>query len=650
MKKKTLEEKKWIEDENGIRRRGKEGMIPQDYDKCVHNPWARGEPKPVEIKTGSIYDYYDIFEELGSGAFGVVHRAVEKKTGKTYAVKFIKTPSISDKTTVKKEYELMNQLIHPKLLNLHDIYDEGLKHMHENNIVHLNIKPENIMFESKTSTSLKLIDFALAARLDPDEVVKVSFSDTEFAAPEIIDHDSVGFSTDMWAVGILTYVILSGIHPFAGLDLSEVSENIRRCDLKFPSNLFDPISENGKNFIKRLLLKNKGARMNVFEALEHPWLNMSDESTDYHLVPHLYDNIRKRIRDNYATWPEPNPAIGRLANYSSLKKLRPKEYNIYSSYFDRRDAAPRFVIRPRNQHVVEGQSAQFICFIIAASPPVVSWYFGSNELKQSMKYMKKYDKNCYILEIKRCTLKDIGEYIVKAVNSYGERDYNAFLNVDPAPVVKEVEKHQEVSSRVRRPLQEMEFNLWKEPDAKATFTFKLRPRLIQVGIGVKLLCCLSGKPTPRVQWYKGSNEIDPLDSHYQIEYTTGVCTLEIAACYLSDAGIYKCRAENELGFDETICNVTVEECKYKKPKALIQELDPNHTSNKRESFDLTNSKLKKNKNDPPKFGNKLPSYKFVKLGDSIELRGSFLGFPYPKVQWLKNGESLPIKSRIQIKT
>ena len=84
---------------------------------------------------------------------------------------------------------------------------EGLKHMHENNIVHLNIKPENILFESKISASVKLVDFSLAARLDPDEVVKVSFADMEFAAPEIVDHESVGFSTDMWAIGILTYVM-----------------------------------------------------------------------------------------------------------------------------------------------------------------------------------------------------------------------------------------------------------------------------------------------------------------------------------------------------------------------------------------------------------------------------------------------------------
>ena len=84
---------------------------------------------------------------------------------------------------------------------------EGLQHMHENNIVHLDLKPENIMFETKSSPNVKLVDFGLAARLDPDDVVKVSAATVEFAAPEIVEHDSVGFSTDMWALGVLTYVM-----------------------------------------------------------------------------------------------------------------------------------------------------------------------------------------------------------------------------------------------------------------------------------------------------------------------------------------------------------------------------------------------------------------------------------------------------------
>ena len=136
------------------------------------------------------------------------------------------------------------------------------------------------------------------------------------------------------------------------------------------------------------------------------------------------------------------------------------------------------------------------------------------------------------------------------------------------PKSKETEKVKD--NRNRRAIQEMEFDLWKEPDAKATFTFKLRPRLIQVGNPVKLLCCLSGKPSPKVYWFKSGNPISEIDPHYNLEYSCGVCTLEIKSCYLSDAGNFKCRAENALGFDETLCSVNVEGTVFNKKKLITQ--------------------------------------------------------------------------------
>lgn len=109
---------------------------------------------------------------------------------------------------------------------------EGIKHMHERNIIHLgrsfyarkihpvlqdgirnnsshfsDIKPENIMCQTKLGTDVKLIDFGLATKLDPNEVVKISTGTPEFAAPEIVEREPVGFYTDMWAVGVLAYVL-----------------------------------------------------------------------------------------------------------------------------------------------------------------------------------------------------------------------------------------------------------------------------------------------------------------------------------------------------------------------------------------------------------------------------------------------------------
>lgn len=84
---------------------------------------------------------------------------------------------------------------------------EGVLHMHERNIIHLDIKPENILCQTSTSDNIKLIDFGLAVQLDPNRSVKISTATAEFAAPEIVNQEPVGFYTDMWAVGVLSYIL-----------------------------------------------------------------------------------------------------------------------------------------------------------------------------------------------------------------------------------------------------------------------------------------------------------------------------------------------------------------------------------------------------------------------------------------------------------
>ncbi|CAF3308218.1 unnamed protein product [Rotaria sp. Silwood2] len=564
----------------------------------VWDIWDKGrQPQRATLKHGSIYDYYDILEEIGRGAFGVVHRCIEKATGKTYAAKFIPTLTPADKATVRSEIEVMSELNHPKLLHLHDAFEEdvemamvtefvaggelfdriadpnykmteaeaikymrqicqGLQHMHENNIVHLDLKPENIMCETKTSTNVKICDFGLATKLDPNEVVKVSAATVEFAAPEIVEHDAVGFYTDMWAAGVLTYVILSGLSPFGGQDDNETMDNIRKCNLRFPNEVFGGISEEGKDFMQKLLLKNRNARMTIHEALDHPWLREDRPELDSRIPSSRFDDIRRRIRERYAGYPDPIIGLGRMAHWSSLRKNRAQEYNIYSSFWDRREAAPRFIIRPHNAHVLEGNNAEFDCRIIAVSPPVVSWFRDNVELRQSTKHLKKYDRNNYKLEVKRCIPDDKGEYVVRASNSYGDKEYAVFLTVEPLPVTTIIEYH-EVS--YSRHLTYNEIDLWQEPDSKPVFSFNLRPRLIQEGIGCKLICCVNGKPIPKVQWFKERTQISDADSHYVTSHVHGVCTLEISSCETSDTAMYRCSAENPLGTDETSCLLYVEE-------------------------------------------------------------------------------------------
>ena len=113
------------------------------------------------------------------------------------------------------------------------------------------------MCQTRTSTNVKLIDFGLATKLDPNEVVKISTGTAEFAAPEIVEREPVGFYTDMWAVGVLAYVLLSGLSPFAGDNDVETLKHVKACDWDFDTEAFTNVSNEAKDFIKRLLMKNK---------------------------------------------------------------------------------------------------------------------------------------------------------------------------------------------------------------------------------------------------------------------------------------------------------------------------------------------------------------------------------------------------------
>ena len=112
------------------------------------------------------------------------------------------------------------------------------------------------MCKTKISADVKLIDFGLATKIDPNEVVKVSTGTAEFAAPEIVERQPVGFYTDMWSVGVLAYVLLSGLSPFAGDNDIETLKNVKACDWDFDEEVFANVSNEAKDFIKLLLLKN----------------------------------------------------------------------------------------------------------------------------------------------------------------------------------------------------------------------------------------------------------------------------------------------------------------------------------------------------------------------------------------------------------
>ncbi|XP_052707844.1 twitchin-like isoform X13 [Crassostrea angulata] len=715
------------EDESGRKVRGTyDGPKINDYDKFYEDLWKKYVPQPVQVRTDNIYDYYDILEELGSGAFGVVHRCVEKATGRVFVAKFINTPYPLDKATVKNEINIMNQLHHPKLLQLKDAFEdrhemilvleflsggelfdriaaedykmteaevinylrqvcEGLKHMHEHSIVHLDVKPENVMCETKKSTNVKMIDFGLATKLNPDEIVKVTTATAEFAAPEIVDSEPIGFYTDMWAVGVLAYVLLSGLSPFAGEDDLETLQNVARCDWEFAEEAFSQVSPEAKDFIRRLLIRRPQERMTVHDCLDHAWLKGDLSSRTTRIPSSRYDKIRARIKERYGDWPQPQPAIGRLANFSSLRKHRPKEYSIYDAYFDRKEAAPRFIRRPRNVLVGEGNIAKFDCRIIAASAPIVTWHFDGGVLTQSVKYMQKYSGSEYELKVSRCKKEDAGTYLVIAENSFGKREEKASLKVEPAPKRDITLSRETTPMRRSRPPSVMR-EIEKPKEERPDFNFGLRPRLIQAGQEFKLICCVQCTPTPKVTWTKDGRDITH-NEHYMCQYSSGVCTMEVQSAQVSDTGTYTCIAVNELGTEETSSYVVVEDRAHEgvdlrksaKSRSVRQTKSGYSSryedSSYNESSYSSSSKTsrssrkyteetveessyssrrsdRKKREEPqevaPEFTQNL-SPEILREGDRLKLTCSVKGTPDPDVEWYFNGQLLKSDSHVKIR-
>ncbi|XP_039175638.1 myosin light chain kinase family member 4 isoform X1 [Crotalus tigris] len=270
----------------------------------------------IKAKRAGIGSFYHIFknEVLGGGRFGQVHKCEEKETGLKLAAKTIKARSVKEKDEVKNEISIMNQLTHMNIIQLYDAFEskndlvlimeyveggelfdrildenssltemeailfikqicEGIQYMHQMYILHLDLKPENILCVNRKALQIKIIDFGLARRYQPREKLKINFGTPEFLAPEVVNYDFVSFPTDMWSIGVMTYMLITGLSPFLGNDDNETLNNILACRWDFEDEEFENVSEEAKDFISKLLIKEKCWRISAGAALKHPWLS-----------------------------------------------------------------------------------------------------------------------------------------------------------------------------------------------------------------------------------------------------------------------------------------------------------------------------------------------------------------------------------------
>ncbi|XP_067128961.1 calcium/calmodulin-dependent protein kinase type II alpha chain-like isoform X4 [Centruroides vittatus] len=261
-------------------------------------------------------DNYDLKEELGKGAFSIVRRCVQKSTGLEFAAKIINTKKLSSRDFQKLEREarICRKLNHPNIVRLHDsiqeegshylIFDlvtggelfedivareyyseadashciqqilESVNHCHQNLIVHRDLKPENLLLASKAKgAAVKLADFGLAIEVQGDQQAWYGFAGTPgYLSPEVLKKDPYGKPVDIWACGVILYILLVGYPPFWDEDQHRLYGQIKAGAYDYPSPEWDTVTPEAKNLINNMLTVNPAKRISAAEALKHPWI------------------------------------------------------------------------------------------------------------------------------------------------------------------------------------------------------------------------------------------------------------------------------------------------------------------------------------------------------------------------------------------
>uniref|UniRef100_A0A674NKJ8 non-specific serine/threonine protein kinase n=1 Tax=Takifugu rubripes TaxID=31033 RepID=A0A674NKJ8_TAKRU len=263
-------------------------------------------------------NYYQ--RPLSAGQFAIVKRCKDKIVGIEYAAKFIKKrQSRASRRGVKREeiereVDILQQIQHPNIVALHDVFEnrtdvililelvsggelfdflaqkeslseeeatqfikqilDGVEYLHSKRIIHFDLKPENIMLLDRNVPlpHIKLIDFGLAHKIEAGVEFKNIFGTPEFVAPEIVNYEPLGLEADMWSIGVITYILLSGASPFLGESKQETLGNVSAMNYNFDEEFFSNTSELAKSFISQLLEKDRRKRMSIQEALNHPWI------------------------------------------------------------------------------------------------------------------------------------------------------------------------------------------------------------------------------------------------------------------------------------------------------------------------------------------------------------------------------------------
>ncbi|KAH0504387.1 Kalirin [Microtus ochrogaster] len=298
--------------------------LPREASEFVHLPEYDAAADGATISWKENFDSaYTELNEIGRGRFSIVKKCIHKATRKDVAVKFV-SKKMKKKEQAAQEAALLQHLQHPQYVTLHDTYEsptsyililelmddgrlldylmnhdelmeekvafyirdimEALQYLHNCRVAHLDIKPENLLIDLRIPVPrVKLIDLEDAVQISGHFHIHHLLGNPEFAAPEVIQGIPVSLSTDIWSIGVLTYVMLSGVSPFLDESKEETCINVCRVDFSFPHEYFCGVSNAARDFINVILQEDFRRRPTAATCLQHPWLQPHNGS--YSKIP-----------------------------------------------------------------------------------------------------------------------------------------------------------------------------------------------------------------------------------------------------------------------------------------------------------------------------------------------------------------------------
>nr|CBN81491.1 Myosin light chain kinase, smooth muscle [Dicentrarchus labrax] len=462
---------------------------PSQESECIKMATAKEkktEPESyitVTIDTKhKVKDHYSVHEKLGVGKFGQVFRLSHKETGQVCAGKFYRARTSKEKDAARKEIELMNCLHHPKLVQCLAAYDtrsemvmvmeyiaggelferivddnfehteptsarymqqilEAMQYVHKQNIVHLDLKPENIVCVDTTGTRIKIIDFGLASKLEESKPLMVMHGTPEFVAPEVINYEPVGLETDMWSIGVICFILLSGESPFQGNSDAETLALVTSACYEFDQESFEDISDQAKDFISSLLKKDRRCRLSCVGALAHPWM-VSFTPMTRRPTKSLNKGKMKRFLAK-RKWKKTGKAVLALQRMANLSN-RPDSPGSSSeepgwsqeaeeaiqSLDKQLQSEPRFQQALKDTTLPKGATAQLTCLVDGYPKPEVKWLQNEKPVSESPRVnMEQHEDGLCSLFVADLEPSDSGVYVCRASNKIGEAMCSAKLKV-----------------------------------------------------------------------------------------------------------------------------------------------------------------------------------------------------------------------------